>query len=363
MPLEALTAHFPTGLGLAKSLALATAFTPLLLTLFPPTRPKPHLPPLPAGIERIFIPISSGQLEVLVSHPPSGVDKAKAPILFVHGGYGSAWCWTHWVSYFSGREGRVVYAVSLSGHGDSTRPPYFHLLPKSYFAKDVLAVLSYISEQAHPLPPVLVGHSAGGGLAQYVLDCYGHQLREENKISGMICVSPFPPSGGLPVYTNWLRIDPTVLLRMTLSGNAYTALNTPRRVSRAFFGVSHARSLYANDSGEDTVPEGFMRQMNKEESIIWPSTMMLPFVDTQRVIQHLTFSRGGEKDETCVRIALVAGSCDALMSPSVMRLMQRTYGDGCVLQFVDGAGHHLMHDMQWEVGAGAVERIVGGWGI
>ncbi|KAF8981053.1 hypothetical protein BDQ17DRAFT_1380114 [Cyathus striatus] len=91
--------------------------------------------------------------------------------------------------------------------------------------------------------------------------------------------------------------------------------------------------------------------------------MILLFVDTQCVIQHLTFLRGSERDETCVRIALVAGSCDALMSPSVMRSMQGSYGDGCVLQFVDGAGHHLMYDMQSEVGAGVGERIVGGWGI
>ncbi|KAF8989087.1 hypothetical protein BDQ17DRAFT_1373532 [Cyathus striatus] len=94
MPLEALTTRYPTGLGLAKSLALAAAFI-RLLTLFPPRRPKPLLPPLLDGIERRFIPISSGQLEVLVSHPPNGPEQAKAPILFVHGGYGSAWCWTH----------------------------------------------------------------------------------------------------------------------------------------------------------------------------------------------------------------------------------------------------------------------------
>ncbi|KAF8981054.1 hypothetical protein BDQ17DRAFT_897930 [Cyathus striatus] len=84
----------------------------------------------------------------------------------------------------------------------------------------------------------------------------------------MVCISPFPPSGGLPIYINWFKIDPTVLLRMTLSGNAYTALSTPCRSQQTFFGVSYARSLYSSGSGEDTVPEGFMDQMNKEESII-----------------------------------------------------------------------------------------------
>ncbi|KAF8989090.1 hypothetical protein BDQ17DRAFT_1414491 [Cyathus striatus] len=51
----------------------------------------------------------------------------------------------------------------------------------------------------------------------------------------LLCWWDIQPEG-LAQYTNWLKIDPTVLLRMILSGNAYTALNTPRH-------------------GEDTIPE------------------------------------------------------------------------------------------------------------
>ncbi|KAF8989103.1 hypothetical protein BDQ17DRAFT_1373577 [Cyathus striatus] len=189
-------------LGLRKSIALAVTLGPLLFTLFPPRRPKPILPPVPDGVERIFI-------KGLVASP-SKIDDSKAPILFVHGCYGSA---------------------------------------------DVLAVLSHIGQKKHSLPLVIV-----------VVDQYGAQLRKTNQISG------------LSRYINWMKIDPTLFLRMTYS-NGYTVLNTPQR-------ITYAHSLYGDANTQnlpDEVPDGFTEQMNKEESIIWPSQMLQPFVNAHRV--------------------------------------------------------------------------------
>lgn len=46
---------------------------------------------------------------------------------------------------------------------------------------------------------MLIGHSGGGGLTQYTVDVHGTPLRNQNWISGMIGVDPFPPQGGLAV--------------------------------------------------------------------------------------------------------------------------------------------------------------------
>ena len=92
------------------------------------------------------------------------------------------------------------------GHGYSTRPSFYTLRPKSYFARDVLAVLSYIDTcKGDSLPPVLIGHSAGGGLSQYTIDIHGSALREQNQINGVIGISPFPPQGGLAVCVLFLH--------------------------------------------------------------------------------------------------------------------------------------------------------------
>ncbi|TFK38943.1 Alpha/Beta hydrolase protein [Crucibulum laeve] len=343
-------------------LACAAA-VPIVILLFKvlSSKPAPVLPPLPKGVQRIYIPAGDKkeQLELLVAeagpYESEGTEEeAKAPLLFVHGGYGSAFCWTHWITYFSQR-GRKVYAISLSGHGRSTRPWFFTLRTKFYFAQDVLSALDYISSQRPAASPLLVGHSAGGGLSQYIVHKYGLELKAESKLSGLVLVSPFPPTGGIPVYLNWLRLDPFLFIRMFLRlGDPSTVLDTPKRVSRAFFGREYTSLHSSTRSEPDTVPDGFMGQMNKEESIVWPSGMMLPFVDTRRVLRHITFG-------VMQRIYLIAGSDDALMSPNIMKDMNGKYG--CGVGFIEGAGHHLMQDKQWKDGAQVLENKLTEWGI
>ncbi|KAF8989083.1 hypothetical protein BDQ17DRAFT_1414488 [Cyathus striatus] len=115
---------------------------------------------------------------------------------------------------------------------------------------DVLAILSYISEQAHSPPPVLVGHSTEGGLVQYVLNRHGDHLCKENGMGGMIHKLAQNRSNSTP---------PNDTVRQRI----YSAQH-PMQESAELFLEFHIRG-----SGEDTVPEGFMDQMNKEEISRW----------------------------------------------------------------------------------------------
>jgi len=84
-----------------------------------PTRPPPRLP---AGVEREF---TQEGLEILVAKPPSDLtvkqSKRLAPILLLHGAFGTAMVWNRWLPYLASK-GRAVYAISLSG-----MPPSFSL--------------------------------------------------------------------------------------------------------------------------------------------------------------------------------------------------------------------------------------------
>lgn len=79
--------------------------------------PKPTHPPreLPLEIERRFTPEG---LEILVARPSIDLStrqsKPLAPILLLHGAFGTAIEWNRWLSYLASK-GRTVYAVSLSG--------------------------------------------------------------------------------------------------------------------------------------------------------------------------------------------------------------------------------------------------------
>ncbi|KXJ85453.1 Alpha/Beta hydrolase protein [Microdochium bolleyi] len=111
-----------------------------------------------------------GRLQLLYSLPsPSATatTTTKPPILFVHGTMCSARDYAFFLPYLASR-GFPAYALSVRGHGGSQEQSF---LVKMLFttadswAQDIAAALSYVAAR-HPdadRPPVLGGHSLGGG--------------------------------------------------------------------------------------------------------------------------------------------------------------------------------------------------------
>ncbi len=162
------------------------------LTFRKPTRP-PH--PLPQTIERFYVDTPSGKIEVLHAKPrgPSRANtpNGTTPLFFVHGGMGGAWVWQEYLEYFSAR-GIPAYAVSMRGHGDSWYPSYLRLTygtTKRMLADDVLAGLRWAQEREGGKEVVLVGHSSGGGLSQFILSEKGA------KVKGLALVGAVPGYG------------------------------------------------------------------------------------------------------------------------------------------------------------------------
>ena len=84
------------------------------------------------------------------------------------------------------QHGYTCYAMSLRGHGESWNPGFWRMTwgtGLKDLAQDVRCVWESVllreekrrrldskeSEETIPAMPVLIGHSSGGGLAQYVL--------------------------------------------------------------------------------------------------------------------------------------------------------------------------------------------------
>lgn len=131
-----------------------------------------HFRPLPSAISRSFVPTAGGDLELLISKPKPP-NSAALPIFFIHGGYGHAGVWLEWMTYL--REagyGGSTYSYSARNHGTSYVLPYFHMVYRSSIddiADDVVACIQAARELEGGRDAVLVGHSSGGGLVQYVL--------------------------------------------------------------------------------------------------------------------------------------------------------------------------------------------------
>lgn len=101
----------------------------------------------------------------------TGRSSDRPTLLFIHGSFCAAWIWAeHFLPYFAAR-GWHCRALSLRGHGAS---------PGTLDGLGVADFVADIAEAARGLdrPPILIGHSLGGILAQHYA-CH-------HRITGMI---------------------------------------------------------------------------------------------------------------------------------------------------------------------------------
>ncbi|TXT04795.1 hypothetical protein VHUM_04063 [Vanrija humicola] len=291
-----------------------------------PRRGEPQ--PVPDGLTRHWLATPSGDLELLCAEPAS--PSSTPPILFVHGGMGSAWVWADFMRFLAGH-GVTSYAVSLRGHGDSWAPGYIrmvYLTPRSAFEDDLVAAIDFVRKQHGA--PVLIGHSAGGGLSQAVL------AQGRADVKALALVDAIPGYGSAKVNSNWMALDKWFVFRLFFChfGHPNSALSHPLLTLRAFFGKAFPL--------DKVYP--FQARMARYESLRWPFSMLSAFAPAQDVLKHVEGRR----------VLVLAGDEDALMTPEVTRETAAYYalaGGDVRTEFVQGAGHHLQNDVQWEDGA------------
>lgn len=171
----------------------------------------------------------------------------------------------------------------------------------------------------------------------------------------------------LGVYWNWANLDPYFGIRMYLRdfGHPRSPLSSTTLVHRAFFSPAFPVARVKE----------FETHMPAFESILWPLGMMFPFVNTRNVLKNLLGWSTASKE----RVLVLAGSEDALMGVKLMLRMAKHYrkaftvlvrqkhlradlveaeteiedkdgssGRGVRFGVVDGAGHHMQNDLQWE---------------
>ncbi|EON60926.1 hypothetical protein W97_00136 [Coniosporium apollinis CBS 100218] len=273
------------------------------------------------------------------------------------------------MTFFSQRHNIPCYALSLRGHGGSFYPSFLRMLYatfKSDLADDLVAGIEFAERReretgAEDGRVVLVGHSSGGGLSQDVLS------RGRVRVRGLVLAAAVPGYGSMGVYTNWWALDPWFSLRMLLHGwHPKSPLSSTALVKRVFF---------CNEMPESRVQE-FEKQMSMYESFWWPVGMMYHFASATAVMSSIV-GWGAGKGE---RLLVLAGEKDVLMTKDVMEKLAEFYrggfeelvrgkkieaeaeevrvkkggrsrGLGVRLATVEGAGHHLQNDLQWEDGA------------
>ena len=201
----------------------------------------------------------------------------------------------------------------LLGHGESPRPKGFIYWGLKQYGAELKASLDYVQtlDPAAP-PPVVVAHSAGGGLSQWTIQ------NTDVRVSGLICIGAIPAFGGFRVYKNWWTTDlffyPRVLWH---GGDLKSPLSTPPLVRRVFF---------SPQLPEERLKGFFENNLNHEESAYWPMEMMGRFAQPLIVRSKIPKAR----------VFWVAGEHDVLVDPVITKDAAAEYGVGMAV--VKGAG-------------------------
>ncbi|GJD50446.1 2-succinyl-6-hydroxy-2, 4-cyclohexadiene-1-carboxylate synthase [Methylobacterium crusticola] len=112
---------------------------------------------------------------------PAGEPRG-APLLFLHGAFGGAWMWQEIFLPHLARRGRRAAALSLRGHGGSEGAGALRTTSLGDYLDDLRLGLAQWRE-----PPVVVGHSLGGLLAQ--------RLIGQAAMRGLVLLASLPPDG------------------------------------------------------------------------------------------------------------------------------------------------------------------------
>ena len=160
------------------------------------------------------------QLEVITQEPESYI--SPIPILFVHGMWHSAWCWSEYFLPYFAQHGYQSHALSLRGHGASEGRERLRWTSLSDYVDDVVQVVSQLQR-----PPILVGHSMGGMIVQKYL--------ESHHAPAAVLLASAPPKG---LFAATLRVacrHPLIFLKTNLILSLYPVIGTPNRCKEFLF--------------------------------------------------------------------------------------------------------------------------------
>lgn len=230
-----------------------------------------------------------------------------APLLFVHGAFHGAWCWSeHFLDHFAARGYRAL-AVTLRGHTGEPVPRVNDFTVADYVA-DVAAVARSLST-----PPVVIGHSMGGFVVQKYLAAHSAP-------AGVLLASA-PPYG--------LR---RAVLRVARRNIRHSGRPAALRRPLLFFGtpaVSRA-TFYHPDTPEELVARYTDRLCDESIRVLYRDLLYADLAEPERV---------------SAPVLVLGAARDGFFSQDEVSATARAYRTHA--EFFPGMGHNLMLEPGW----------------
>lgn len=251
------------------------------------------------------------RLEIL-NFPAVQPVPGRPPLLFLHGAFCGAWIWAeHFLPWFAAR-GWTCCAPSLRGHGGSALDGPLDFCGVEDFIADALTALDGLDA-----PPVVIGHSMGGMVAQRCL--------ARRRLPGAVLMASAPPQGLFESTMGLAWRDPFVFRQMSI-------LLTLGREHIDREGIRRAM---------------FSDRVSMEELLRWEPLLG---DESRRVLLEMTAWHPFPPHPQGKPPVLVLGAeKDVLFPPDQVRATARFYG--VVPEFFPEMGHTIMLEPDWEIAA------------
>lgn len=247
------------------------------------------------------------RLETFARTPASR--SKRPPLVFVHGGYTDAWCWTpYFLRWFASR-GWPAHALSLRGHGGSGGGELLFASGLDDYAADVERFASTLDE-----PPVLVGHSMGAAIVERMIATHPRR--------GAVLLAPIPPTGLATIAARLAVERPGAL--------AHLMHLDPTRLSADV--LEALRPFYFSDRVAPSMLEAASAHIAAES----PRAIL----DLSLRLHWVTPQRGGTP------LAVIGAADDRICTPADVRATARHHGVEATI--VPGLAHMLMLEPGWE---------------
>jgi len=244
------------------------------------------------------------QLEILEAAPVKG--RRARPLIFVHGAFAGAWCWSKFFLPYFAKKGFRACAVSLSGHGGSPGRERLDWLSIADYVRDLEQAVETVGGD-----PILVGHSMGGFVVQKYL--------ERAEAPGAVLMASVPPQG---------LLSASIALAFSNPG-LFTDINSMMHRGRASLAtLQHA--LFAGPVALDELQTYYRLMQPESQRAMWDMT----FFDLPRLAR-----------ERCPRLLVLGAESDILVPPAQVEQAAQAYGTKA--EIYPGMGHFMMLEARW----------------
>lgn len=238
----------------------------------------------------------------------------RLPVVMIHGAFCGGWAFANWRRVYEA-SGFVVHTPDLRHHASARKAAGFLAgVGIGDYCSDLRALLENLDT-----PPVIVGHSLGGLLAQ--------MLAARGGVRALVLLAPLAPWGIFPSTAfEWAAMQ-----ALFWEGAFWKKVLKPRHSIAA----AHALDLVPDERRaallDCLVPESGQAIF---EAMQWMfDSRKASFVDARSV--------------TCPILCL-AGARDRIVSPPTVRRIARRYGGRARYELVPDHGHWLLGEPGWE---------------